>query len=300
MAHTVLLIDDSIPFHKLVKAYLEPDRTAIHSVYDGEAGIAAAEKFRTSLILLDVDIPCIDGFEVCRRLKANPATQSIPLIFLTADSMSGRAVSGLELGASDYISKPFKPQQFRARINATLRACDSLGAATLVDGLTGLWNRAYFDQHVNQYASLAARWGTELACIMIELDNYSALVASQGQEVAGGMVQTAARIFLGQSRTQDLVCRFGPAEFAILVTDAGRKGADHLVERIRGEIDRQIQANGSSESKLLTCSFGIADTQIADAGGLADRARSALDNAVGSGSNRVVVARATREKTLHS
>ena len=204
MAHTVLLIDDSIPFHKLVKAYLEPDRTAIHSVYDGEAGLAAAEKFRPSLILLDVDIPCIDGFEVCRRLKANPVTQSIPLIFLTADSMSGRhgqrpgtggvglhfqAIQAAAISRSDQRDAPRLRQPRRRHAGGRIdRPLES----------------AYFDQHINQYVSLAARWETELACIMIELDSYSALVANHGQEVAGGMVQTAGADLLGQSRTEDL------------------------------------------------------------------------------------------------
>jgi len=297
MPHTVLLIDDSMPFHKLVKAYLEPDHMTIESVYDGEAGLAAAAKDRPSLILLDIDMPRLDGFEVCRRLKANPATESIPLIFLTANSISSDTISGLEMGASDYISKPFKPQQFRARIRATLRTRDHLEAAALIDPVTGLWNRAYFEQHVGQYVSLAKRWGASLACIVVELDNYSALIAGHGQAFAEEIVKAAARIFASQCRAEDLVCRIAPSKFAMLVTAAGRRGADHLVARMRGEIERKLQMSIGHGTKF-TCSFGIADTEIADAATLADRAEGVLSHPARSGSNRVVIARASREKAM--
>ncbi|HWE05053.1 MAG TPA: response regulator [Tepidisphaeraceae bacterium] len=297
MPHSVLLIDDSLPFHKLVKAYLEPDRITIHSVHDGEAGLAAAARYRPSLILLDIDMPRLDGFEVCRRLKADPVTESIPLIFLTASSMLNDTVNGLEMGASDYICKPFKPQQFRARIRATLRAKDHLDAATLIDESTGLWNRAYFDQHIGQYVSLAKRWGDSLACIVVELDDHSALIASHGQGAAGEMALAAARLIQSQCRAEDLMCRFAPNKFAILVTGAGRRGADHLATRLRGQIERRLNG-GSGQSKPFSCSFGIADTQIADAASLADRAEAVLSHRTRTGPNRVIIARASREKAL--
>src|SRR5437762_1926392 len=107
MLQTVLIVDDSIPLHKLVKTHLEPDSIAVQSAYDGESAIAKAVSLHPDLILLDVDMPQLDGFEVCRRLKANPQTANIPLIFLTASTVIADRVKGLDLGAADYMAKPF-------------------------------------------------------------------------------------------------------------------------------------------------------------------------------------------------
>jgi putative two-component system response regulator len=144
MARAILLADDSIPLHRLVKHQLAADQITVHSAYDGESALAMAASHRPDLILLDVDLPQLDGFEACRRLGTNPATTNIPIIFLTADSITADKVKGLELGAIDYITKPFRPEELRARIRAALRCKHDLDTATMIDGLTGLWNSAYF------------------------------------------------------------------------------------------------------------------------------------------------------------
>ena len=109
-----MIVDDSTFLHRLIRAYLESEPIEIHSAYSGDEALAAAVQLRPSLILLDVDMPEMDGFEVCRRLKADPATQNLPLIFLTADGSSNDKVKGLNLGANDYITKPFQPEELRA------------------------------------------------------------------------------------------------------------------------------------------------------------------------------------------
>ena len=120
MPKSVLIIDDSEPIHKLISAFLQPDGPAIHSAYDGEAGVAAALLLQPGLILLDIDLPGIDGFDVCSRLKARPETAAIPIIFLTASSDIQDRLKGLDIGALDYLSKPFKPLELRARVRAAL------------------------------------------------------------------------------------------------------------------------------------------------------------------------------------
>ena len=101
MPRNILIIDDAIPLHKLVTVYLNPDNLDVQSAYDGESGLIAAAASQPSVILLDVEMPGMDGFEVCRRLKANPATASIPVIFLTASSTLDNRIHGLDMGAAD-------------------------------------------------------------------------------------------------------------------------------------------------------------------------------------------------------
>jgi diguanylate cyclase (GGDEF)-like protein len=295
MSQTVLIVDDSLPLHKLIKAHLEPDNLTVHSAHDGESGLAAAVNLRPSLILLDVDIPRLDGFEVCRRLKANPATAAVPIIFLTANPMVADKVKGLELGASDYITKPFKSLEFRARVRAALRAKNQSDAVTLIDGPTGLWNRAYLDMHLSSHFSLAKRSGWPLACVMVKVDKRNSLVVEHGEAVAGEVVRSIARILLSQCRAEDVVCRYNAWKFAILVSGANRAAAALLSERLRAAIERQLATHNGIQMKT-TCSFGVADSNIADETTLIDRANAAVKRVPQSGANCVIIARETGDE----
>src|SRR5687768_9245573 len=121
MRQRVLIIDDSEPMHALIRARLKSEAVDLLHAHSGLEGLDAAKLHAPDLILLDVDMPEPDGFEVCRRLKADPATQEMPVIFLTGASSAEQKLKGLELGAIDYITKPFDPAELRARVRASLR-----------------------------------------------------------------------------------------------------------------------------------------------------------------------------------
>ena len=116
----LLIIDDSPDIHELVRAWLTDEPVEFHSCHTGEEGIAQAVNIHPDLILLDVDLPGQDGFEVCKRLKAARETAEIPVVFLTGASSTEEKLRGLELGAVDYITKPFDPAELRARVRASL------------------------------------------------------------------------------------------------------------------------------------------------------------------------------------
>jgi two-component system cell cycle response regulator len=122
MRHRIQLIDDSEAVHDLVRASLHDQPVTIGSTYDGDSGFELAMQLPPDLILLDVDLPGADGFAVCERLKGEPLTASIPIVFLTAAGASEHKVRGLDRGGTDYITKPFDPSEFAARIRAILRA----------------------------------------------------------------------------------------------------------------------------------------------------------------------------------
>ena len=272
---SILIIDDSVPLHKLITSYLAPEMLKIRSAFDGESGLAAAANPQPSLILLDVDLPGIDGFEVCRRLKADPLTASIPIIFLTASAVTGEKVKALELGAMDYIVKPFKTEELCARVRAGLRAKFNWDAVTMVDGPTGLFNRAYLNSHVSLYIALARRFGTPAACIMVRLDHYDALAARHGDAVVSDVIRAVARILLNECRTGDIVCRFDESKFVLLISNANRKDGRLLAERLGAKIKGQLNQLGSLEIRA-TCTFGVSDTSVANGETLIDRAKMAL------------------------
>jgi len=121
MSQTVLIVDDSIPQHKLITMLMAEESINCESAYNGEAGLTLAESLKPDLVLLDVDMPDMNGFDVCRLLKVNPATKDIPIIFLTASASMDEKICGLSLEAVDYITKPFDPWELTARIRMALR-----------------------------------------------------------------------------------------------------------------------------------------------------------------------------------
>lgn len=295
MSKTVLIVDDSIPVHKLVKTHLEADPLVLHSAYDGESGLAAAASLRPDLILLDVDMQSLDGFEVCRRLKAHSSTAVIPVIFLTADSILTDKVRGLDLGAADYITKPFKPEELRARVRSALRARHELDTTAMVDGMTGLWNRAYLEVQLVAQLSLSRRSGRALACIVADVDHLRETNARHGEAAGNEVLRMIGRIMLGQCRTEDVVCRIGGGKFAILVAGTNRAGAARIADRVRGEIERQLRVRGPVEMNV-TCSFGVSDTLVAAEEALLELADSASHRAKKCGRNTVAIARPPSEE----
>ena len=151
MIQRVLIIDDSPQIHRLVEAWLKSDVIETASAVTASAGHAAAVNWQPDLILLDVDMPDMSGFDLCRQLKSDEACCRIPVVFLTGASSPEDRVAGLNLGAVDYIVKPFHPAEFQARVRAALRTkylLDLLQQRAQIDGLTGLRNRAYLDERM--------------------------------------------------------------------------------------------------------------------------------------------------------
>src|SRR4051794_26488020 len=138
MLHKLLIIDDAADVHRLIRARLQEDGAyEIRSAFDAESGANLARAFRPDLILLDVDLPGLDGFALCAQLKEDPQTARIPVVFLTAAHTTEHKVRGLELGAIDFITKPFDPAELRARVRASLRT------KALIDELAGTRVRSF-------------------------------------------------------------------------------------------------------------------------------------------------------------
>ena len=286
MKDSILVIDDSPNLHKLIRVYLEDEPICVHSAYNGSDGIAAAATLRPSLILLDLDMPVVDGFEVCRRLKANPATQTLPVMFLTADVSTQTQIKGLDLGANDYITKRFKPQELRARIRAALRVKPLLNDIAMVDGLTKLWNRTYLDLHLPAHISMAQRASRPLTCIICDIDRLGSINRTFGENIGDDILRSTAHILASQGRTEDMVCYLGSGKFGILMPGTHQAGASVMADRARAEIEKQLKSSNGIAINA-TCSFGVTDTRIGADSSLLERADAALYCAKRSGRNRV-------------
>src|SRR2546423_13939843 len=174
MTQRVLIIDDTKNIHALVKARLAGEPVELHSAYTSADGLAQAGAILPDLVLLDVDMPDMDGFEVCRRLKGQPATMNIPVVFLTGAGSTDEKIRGLGLGAGDYATKPFEPAELRARVRAALRTkylLDLLNKKAMLDGLTGLWNRTFVEQRIIAELNFGKRNRSVFSAILADIDH---------------------------------------------------------------------------------------------------------------------------------
>ncbi len=259
----VLVIDDSESIHKLVVARLRPEGLEVEGELDGEAGIERAVSSGPDLILLDIGLPNVDGFEVCRRLKEHPATRNIPIIFLTGETDTESMVRGLDLGAVDYVTKPFNQVELRARVRAALRSKrlqDILEQQSFLDGLTGLWNRSYLDRRLESELNVALRYGRPLSLVIADIDHFKRVNDTHGHLFGDVVLQGIAESLRGHARRSDIVARYGGEEFGILLIDTTLRSAIYVAERLRASIEgRLFEAHGEAIS--VTSSFGMACTE---------------------------------------
>jgi diguanylate cyclase (GGDEF)-like protein len=285
-----LIIDDCEAIHHLVKARLRQEELELHCSVDGMAGIAMAQRINPDLILLDVDMPHPDGFEVCRRLKSDEKTMAIPVIFLTGASAAEQKIQGLDVGACDYITKPFDAAELRARVRATLRTkylLDLLTNKAMIDGLTGLWNRAYFESRLNQELALARRYDHPLSCIMLDIDHFKIINDRYGHPMGDGVLRNLSEVISAGCRAEDVVCRYGGEEFAIITPNVAARGAAELAERLRDALGARAVTHRGVEVPV-TCSFGVAEVHNREPS-IVELADKALYRAKQLGRNRVEV-----------
>jgi diguanylate cyclase (GGDEF)-like protein len=256
----VLVIDDTESIHKLVIASLCPVGLEVIGELDGERGIERAVADQPDLILLDIELPNINGFEVCRLLKEHPFTRNIPIIFLTGMADIVSKVRGLEIGAVDYVTKPFDQVELRARVFAALRTKlmqDMLEQQSFLDGLTGLWNRSYLDRRLKSELSVARRYGRPLTLVLADVDHFKRVNDSVGHLFGDIVLQGIAEGLQAYARRTDIVARYGGEEFAMLLTDTNLRAAVHVSERLRMSAERRY-FEARSEVVSITVSFGVA------------------------------------------
>ena len=288
MTQRVLVIDDSKNIHALIKARLAGEPVELHYCLSTEQGFALASQLLPDLILLDIDMPDVDGFEVCRRLKALPATMNIPIVFLTGAGATEDKIRGLEQGAVDFVTKPFEPAELRARVRAALRTkylLDLLNKKAMIDGLTGLWNRTFFDQTLAAQLSLARRSGQPLSVVICDLDHFHEINERCGHLTGDEALRVVAACMQATCRIEDVVCRFGGEEFGIIVPNTPAERAGIMAGRLRGNIEK-LKLTHRGVPVTVTCSFGIADLATCGDGNLIGCADAALARAKQLGRNR--------------
>lgn len=257
-----LIIDDSPDALAVAKARLAKENLDIVCAGGGREGLDTARRERPDLILLDLDMPDMSGFEVCRALKADPALCMIPVIFLTGSGSVADKVKGLDLGAVDYVTKPFDVIELKARVRAALRTKhlqDLLAKYAHVDPLTELWNRRALEDRLHEEWARIQRYGGNLALIMADLDHFKDVNDTYGHPAGDQVLRDTAAILVGQCRESDLPARYGGEEFVVVLPAHCAQDATVLAERCRRKIEAARIRSGGTEIRV-TASFGVADS----------------------------------------
>ncbi len=299
--HKVLVADNVKMIHALVRTHLAEEPVEIHSAYDGKQALDMAGKLLPDLLLLDIEMPKPDGWEVCRILKADARTKDISVIFLTAEADSAQKIQGLELGAVDYVTKPCDPAELKARVRSALRTkelIDLLSHQAMIDGLTGVRNRGYFDQRLAAELASNKRHGTSsLACVIADVDHFKQFNDRYGHAVGDEVLRQVGRIFRNSARAEDIVCRYGGEEFVALLPRTSLEQATAFAERVRNELESTSLPYRNGQLKI-TASFGVSDLATAGSDTLVEAADRAMYAAKNAGRNRVHSSKGAEESPV--
>ncbi|MBW7861583.1 MAG: diguanylate cyclase [Rhodocyclaceae bacterium] len=293
---TILVVDDA-PENLRVMTSVLKDHYKVKVATSGERALAVAGGAeRPDLILLDVVMPGMDGYEVCERLKADPDTAEIPVIFVTSRDDEEDEEHGLAAGAIDYIVKPIRPSIVQARVRNHIelkRSRDLLQRLTTVDHLTGIHNRRRFDEYLDIEWRRAARDRDPVALIAIDIDHFKAYNDHYGHPRGDECLVAVARtLFDVAARPTDLVARCGGEEFACVLPATDIESALELAERMLARVRALDLPHAASPLQgRVSVSMGVA-AAVPQAGsspeGLIELADKALYEAKASGRNRVI------------
>lgn len=300
--NTLLLIDDSEDVQRLIRHRMGIEGLEVICADNGFDGLQSAINDPPAIILLDLDMPVMDGFEVLRALKDNADTSQIPVILLSGSDDSEDKVLAFDLGAVDYICKPFETTELRARVRSAMRIAElmhMLAQRAQVDGLTGLWNRAYFNDRLIAEIGASDRSDAPLSLVMCDIDHFKALNDHHGHPAGDEALRGFGRLLTDTLRKEDIACRYGGEEFALLLRMAPASKAKVVIERLRETLADIVWPR--HPERRVTASFGIVDNHIVASTKpelwveMADRA---LYRAKSEGRNRVVVAGAQDAPSL--
>lgn len=294
----ILIVDDTpTNIHVLVQAL--QDNYHVKVATSGQLALAVARSAeKPDLVLLDVMMPEMDGYEVCRRLKDDPATKRIPVIFVTALDTPHDEEKGLDIGASDYITKPFVLPIVRARVRNFIAAkqnLDMLESLAFVDGLTRLANRRRFDDAIEVEWKRALRSGAPLSVVFADIDHFKKYNDHFGHGKGDECLARVARAFSGSfTRAGDVAARYGGEEFVAILPETDTAGAAEVVERFRAAVlALSLPAAPAASAPVVTVSVGYASARLSPGNTMAsllEAADQALYRAKEGGRNRIAAA----------
>ncbi len=288
---TVLIVDDTRANILVLQRALTNNGYNISVAFDGEMALDLTPKLKPDLILLDVMMPGLNGFEVCKLLKDNPEVSDIPVIFITAMGMPKDVLAGFESGAVDYITKPFNLQEVCARVKTHLTlsaAIKKLIQDSETDSLTGLFNRRTLFKKIEHEALRFKRNEKPFSLLFADIDFFKKINDTYGHAAGDDVLINISNILNTEKREVDQVGRWGGEEFLLLLPETNIEGAVQHGNKIRELISAKPIIHEEQEINI-TMSFGVSEyTKDINIEKIIDQADQRLYLAKNSGRNKVV------------
>jgi diguanylate cyclase (GGDEF)-like protein len=274
-AGDVLVVDDNRVNVGLLTGILQKRHYAVRNATDGQQALAVMRAAPPEIVLLDIRLPGMDGYEICRQMKADPRTKDIPVIFVSALDDGLDKARAFEVGGIDYVAKPFSSAEVVARVenqlkisrlqrhlaqkNAELeRANRMLQSLSYVDALTGVPNRRHFDELLDQEWRRALRDESSMCVILIDVDLFKAFNDNYGHQSGDDCLKHVAVEVSGVLRRGgDLAARYGGEEFGVVLPATEAPGALVVAEDMRRRVEGLKVPHKGSPFKVVTISLGV-------------------------------------------
>lgn len=299
----ILYIDDHSESRLLVRHILEARGYQVIEAEDGFSGIRVAEAESPDLILIDIMMPGLDGRETTTRFRGIPRLESVPIVALTANAMSGDRERALAAGCDGFLQKPVDVDRLPGQIQAFLqgkrellepseellylrehnkRLAERLDQQVqrlqnvteqnkrlidrvLIDELTGLPNKGYLLRRLREEFAMADRLGNSLCCMMIEIDHFQSIKQAHGTEMSNEILQLLAKVFSDSKREYDVIGRYGGEVFLFLLPQTIVPGVLVMAERLRQKVEGIVFPSDPKQSIRLTISLGVAALETEEA-----------------------------------
>ncbi len=328
----ILIVDDNKEMLDTLEHLFTFYEFEVLKAENGKEALSVVEKDPPSLIILDALMPVMNGFETCERLKKNPRTRDIPIIFLSANYTEEEyRLKGFDLGADEYMLKPFNVKELYSRVNILLQKKhlieslrednlsllrqqnrnqpveDELGSSgtvhfpELVDDITGIYSRTYFEQRLEEIYTDAAKTGSSFVLILLDVDFFRKVNEIYGEHTGDYVLMKLANVILHSTDVADIVFRLGNNRFAVIQPGKSETAGFYEAERIRSAVSmskyfdqdffelKRVSPRRKKEARTLTVSAGIADNNdTVRAFDVLHRAEQALHQAKSLGRNTSV------------
>jgi diguanylate cyclase (GGDEF)-like protein len=265
----ILVVDDVAVNVQLLTTYLTSVGYEVATARDGEEALDKVVEAQPDLILLDVMMPKLNGFEVCERLKTDATTKIIPVIMVTALNEIEDKIKATESGADDFVSKPFNKLELLTRVKSLLRikqlhdelrakvreleqARERLRQLAITDGLTGLYNHRYLKEHLEQELLRAQRHQLRASVVMLDIDHFKKFNDTYGHPAGDAILRTIAKLLKENVRKIDLAARYGGEEFCLVLVETNKAAAGIAAEKVRRIVEAHHFDHAASEEPSLS------------------------------------------------
>lgn len=249
----ILVVEDRVSDVIFLKKILEREKYTVVYAENGKTALSLVESNDLDLVILDIVLPDIDGFEVCKRIRNDNRFISLPVLFYSAIKTIDDKLLGLEMGASDFLSKSADERELLVRIRNLLKAkgkIDSAISSSFYDSVTNVHSPQYFQHRLEDECTRSRRYKRDLSCLMIDVDNFKVVNNTFGYPAGDRVLKKVAELVAKNIRLADEVCRYKEDEFGVLLPETNLRGAYALAERVR-------QFMALSDDLRAECSLNI-------------------------------------------